>query len=352
MPAQIVLAAIRADRAPVVTAQSTGCALRCGPWPSTRSAPQPDDRRATTRRRATATYRAAVVDLLGALAYGELTAFDRLADDADLAPTLPHKAALAGLAVAEFRHFERAASRGCDELGVDPEAAMEPFVAALDAFHERTAPERWLEGLVKAYVGDGIATRLLPRDLGLRRRSTPARWCARVLEDTGHAEFVVRAVREAIEADPRIAGRLALWGRRLVGEALSQAQRVAAERDALAGAAGRWRATARAPTSPSSAGCSPGSPTSTPAGWPGSAWPPERGSRPDRRTHGAPPAQGDGASLRCCCGVSRSADLLLAGDVAVDDDQHGGHDDAMIQRIQSMPLVSPPPSGVVRCSSR
>jgi hypothetical protein len=30
-----------------------------------------------------------------------------------------------------------------------------------------------------------------------------------------------------------VAGRLALWGRRLVGEMLSQAQRVAAERDAL-----------------------------------------------------------------------------------------------------------------------
>ena len=41
-------------------------------------------------------------------------------------------------------------------------------------------------------------------------------------------------MREATEADPRIAGRLALWGRRLVGEALSQAQRVAVERDALA----------------------------------------------------------------------------------------------------------------------
>ena len=26
-----------------------------------------------------------------------------------------------------------------------------------DAFHERTKPKGWLEGLVKAYVGDGIA---------------------------------------------------------------------------------------------------------------------------------------------------------------------------------------------------
>ena len=40
-------------------------------------------------------------------------------------------------------------------------------------------------------------------------------------------------MRAAIGADPRLGGRLALWGRRLMGEALTQAQRVAAERDAL-----------------------------------------------------------------------------------------------------------------------
>ena len=54
-----------------------------------------------------------------------------------------------------------------------------------------------------------------------------------VLADEGHADFVIEKVRAAIAADPRVAGRLALWGRRLVGEALSQAQRVAADRDAL-----------------------------------------------------------------------------------------------------------------------
>jgi len=50
-------------------------------------------------------------------------------------------------------------------------------------------------------------------------------------------------VRAAIRADPRVSGRLALWGRRLVGEALTQAQRVGVERDALSsllvGAPGR-----------------------------------------------------------------------------------------------------------------
>ncbi|MGZ4535991.1 MAG: ferritin-like fold-containing protein, partial [Nocardioidaceae bacterium] len=53
------------------------------------------------------------------------------------------------------------------------------------------------------------------------------------LEDAGQSEFVVNRVRRAIELEPRVGGRLALWGRRLMGEALSQAQRVAAERDAL-----------------------------------------------------------------------------------------------------------------------
>jgi len=53
------------------------------------------------------------------------------------------------------------------------------------------------------------------------------------LEDTGQADFAVRHIRQAIEDDPKLSGRLALWGRRLMGEALTQAQRVAAERDAL-----------------------------------------------------------------------------------------------------------------------
>ena len=101
-------------------------------------------------------YRAAVVDLLGVLGLGELTAFERLATDAEMAPTMADKAALAAMAVAEFHHFERLRTR-LAELGADPDDAMAPFREPLDAFHEHTTPADWLEGLVKAYVGDGIA---------------------------------------------------------------------------------------------------------------------------------------------------------------------------------------------------
>lgn len=174
----------------------------------------------------------AIVDLLGVLALGELTAFERLADDAALAPSLQDKAALGGMAVAEYAHFVRLRDR-LAELGVDPSAAMEPFVPALEAFHDRTAPRDWLEGLVKAYVGDGIATDFY-REITAYVDAPTRELVHDVLSDTGHADFVVGRVRAAIEVDPRVAGRLALWGRRLVGEALSQAQRVAAERDGLA----------------------------------------------------------------------------------------------------------------------
>ncbi|MFI6844720.1 ferritin-like domain-containing protein [Kitasatospora sp. NBC_00085] len=176
-------------------------------------------------------YRAAVLDLLGALAYGELSAFERLAEDAKLAPDLADKAALARMASAEFQHYQRLHDR-LDEVGADPQEAMRPFVEPLELFHRMTAPSDWLEGLVKAYVGDAIATDFY-REVAVRLDDDTRDLVLGVMSDTGHAQFAVDKVRQAIEADPRAGGRLALWGRRLMGEALSQAQRVVAERDAL-----------------------------------------------------------------------------------------------------------------------
>ena len=99
---------------------------------------------------------AATVDLLGVLAYGELTAFERLATDARLAPTIADKHALASMAAAEFEHY-RCLYEHLRAAGVDPEQAMAPFVEAVDGFHDLTPPNDWLEGLIKAYVGDGLA---------------------------------------------------------------------------------------------------------------------------------------------------------------------------------------------------
>jgi len=173
-----------------------------------------------------------LIDLLGLLAYAELDAFFRLAEDAAMAPSLTDKAALGGMAVAEFSHFERIRDE-LQRLGADPGQAMQPFTGPLDDFHVRTAPSDWLESLVKAYVGDGIAADFY-RAVAEVLEPEPRALVLEVLADTGHAQFAVEHVRAAIAADPTVAGRLALWARRLVGEALGQAQRVAAQRPALA----------------------------------------------------------------------------------------------------------------------
>ena len=175
---------------------------------------------------------AAVVDLVGLLAYAELSAFDRLVDDARLAPTLEDRAALAGMAVAEFGHYQRLRDHLEKDLGVVAEEAMTPFVVVLDAFHASTAPADWLEGLVKAYVGDGMATDFY-RETANRVQEPTRSLVLDVLADTGHAAFAVDHVRAAINSEPSVAGRLALWARRLVGEALTQAYHVAAERESL-----------------------------------------------------------------------------------------------------------------------
>ncbi len=153
-------------------------------------------------------YLAAVVDLLGAIAYGEISAFERLSEDAKMAPTLEDKAELARMASTEFAHFEGLRAR-LGEIGADPFAAMADFVApfqeALDRFHDHTAPSDWFEGLIKAYVGDGLAADFY-REIAAFLDSDTRAIILESLQDAGQSVFVVDRVRAAIEADPRVGG--------------------------------------------------------------------------------------------------------------------------------------------------
>lgn len=173
-----------------------------------------------------------IVDLLGVLAYGELSAFDRLSEDARTAPTLPGRAALSAMAAAEIGHYARIEDFLAGH-GVDVQDAMRPFIGHFDTWHASTAPRSWLESLVKAYVGDGLAADLYQEMASWLDEETRELVTA-VLADTGHSAFAEREVRAAIERDRTVRDRLTLWGRRLLGEALTQAQYVVAERDGLA----------------------------------------------------------------------------------------------------------------------
>jgi hypothetical protein len=174
----------------------------------------------------------ATVDLLGVLAYGELSAFDRLAEDARQAPTLAGRAALSAMAAAEIGHF-RMLDEHLRGMGVTIEEAMTPFVAPIDAYHASTRSRSWLESLVKAYVGDGLAADFY-REVSTWVSGDTGALVQQVLADTGHSAFAEREVRAACAHNRQVRDRLALWGRRLLGEAVTQAQRIVAERDELA----------------------------------------------------------------------------------------------------------------------
>ncbi|MBD3945822.1 ferritin-like fold-containing protein [Nocardioides ganghwensis] len=176
-------------------------------------------------------YRRAAVDLLGAIAYGELSAFERLVEDAKMAPGIGDKIAIGAMATAEFGHLQKLVER-LEQLGADPAEAMQAFRHSFDSFHAHTAPSDYYEGLIKAYVGDGLAADFY-REIAAYLDPETREVIISSLEDTGQTAFIVERVRAGIAEDHRLGGRLALWGRRLMGEALTQAQRVAGDRDSL-----------------------------------------------------------------------------------------------------------------------
>jgi 1,2-phenylacetyl-CoA epoxidase catalytic subunit len=172
-----------------------------------------------------------VNELFAVLAYGEVAAFYRLTDEARMAPDLRGRISMASMAAAEMQHYELLHD-ALERRGVDVVSAMAKYVSALENYHRLTMPSTWLEALVKTYVGDALAADLyleiadgLPDEVADVMRAA--------LSETGHSQFVVAEVRAAVTASGKQRSRLALWSRRLFGEAITQAQYVLAEHDEL-----------------------------------------------------------------------------------------------------------------------
>ena len=170
-------------------------------------------------------------ELFALLAYGEVAAFYRLTEEARMAPNLNGRINMATMAAAEMSHYE-VLRDALARRGVDIVPAMTKYASALENYHRLTTPSTWLEALVKTFVGDAMAADfyleiadVMPTEVADVVRS--------VLAETGHSQFVVSEVRAAVTASDRQRHRLALWSRRLLGEAITQAQFVLAEHDEL-----------------------------------------------------------------------------------------------------------------------
>jgi hypothetical protein len=159
-----------------------------------------------------------VQHFLGQAAYCELGEFESLARAVATAPNLAVKeglSAAAGRTLSKHHGLITEIRR----RGHDPATEMAPFVASLDEFRRNTSGADWHELLLSCYLAGGLLEdffiRLsdgLPRDIGPR--------VAQLLGENSGTDVLVHELQTAIENDVELGSRLAMWGRRLVGDTL------------------------------------------------------------------------------------------------------------------------------------
>jgi hypothetical protein len=155
---------------------------------------------------------------LGRLGYLTLVLFENVSRAVVKAPTTSAKTKLSA-AAAEVLEAHESIVGEMRRLNIEPVAAMDPFRAELDDYQRRTQGADWHEILVTCYLTAGFLTDFfeglaagLPDGLSQR---------VSALLDVNKGEaLLVEELREAIDASPRLASRLAMWGRRLVGDTM------------------------------------------------------------------------------------------------------------------------------------
>jgi hypothetical protein len=155
---------------------------------------------------------------LGHGAYLQLSFFETLGQAMAIAPSTESKERVSRVAAGALaRHHELVDE--LERLGESPAGAMEPFVDPVDDFQRLCRGDDWFEMLLSYYVASGIlddALRSIAQGLA---GDQPSRFDA-LFDDEEPHRIVREELSEALERNPRLASRLALWGRRLVGDVL------------------------------------------------------------------------------------------------------------------------------------
>jgi tRNA-(MS[2]IO[6]A)-hydroxylase (MiaE)-like len=150
-------------------------------------------------------------------AYLQLGAFEALSRAAGAAPDLHGKAALsaaAGLVLAKHRALVAELER----RGVVAADAMADYRPDVDAFYALVAGADWYEALASIYLTSGLLDDFFSR-LAAGIEDGGAKVSAVVAGDSG-TDAIVGLLSAGMTADPKLASRLAVWGRRLVGDTL------------------------------------------------------------------------------------------------------------------------------------
>lgn len=159
-----------------------------------------------------------LTDFLGQAAYLQLSFFESLSRAVTASPTTASKEVVSkAAAIVLGRHHALTAE--IKKLGLAPAEVMEPYVEPIDSFQARTKGSDWAEELLAYYVEAGILDDgFISIAEGFDR--VHAERIAGILEGNEAIGLVAGLLETAIRDTPRLSSRLALYGRRLVGDVL------------------------------------------------------------------------------------------------------------------------------------
>ncbi len=157
-------------------------------------------------------------EFLALSAYLQLSFFESLGDAVSQAPTTQAKSVVARVAGRTLDKHEKLAAE-IARLGDDPVDVMQPFVEAVERFRLATHGAEWHETLLTCYITTGFLDEFFVR-LGAGLRGEAGERAVAILKADSGADELVSLLQAGIDADAKLASRLAMWGRRLVGDTM------------------------------------------------------------------------------------------------------------------------------------
>ncbi|MGO3147202.1 MAG: ferritin-like fold-containing protein [Leucobacter sp.] len=159
-----------------------------------------------------------IMPFLGLTAYLQLELYEAATRGVSGAATLEAKETLARVAGETLAKHQKFA----DEIrrrGEEPHLVMQPYARVIDDYVERIDAEDWHQHVLSLYLVGGLFDGFFS-SLAIGLKDSYRSEIIKVLSGGEGREALRELLEQALEADPKLSGWLALWGRRLVGDTL------------------------------------------------------------------------------------------------------------------------------------
>lgn len=161
---------------------------------------------------------------LGQAAHLQLVSFQSLSAVIQATPSLADKRTLTAPAADALGAYQAFVEEIGRRFG-DPVEVMTPFSRGAEHLYRLNEGGDWRETLLGVLVTSGLLVDFFVRVSG-GLPGELASHAEQILARSAEEEPLIAVLRDEIERDPRVASRLALWGRRLVGDTLLIARSV------------------------------------------------------------------------------------------------------------------------------